>query len=530
MRVAVRQGGVVSVKSWGGLLVGAVTLLGGCRADAATPVPGASAVDPCTTLTAPDGVVFAAPPAWTETESLPRYCRVRGVIAGRVQFEMRLPESWNGRFVMAGCGGFCGELLPDNPRPSNSINIALKRGYAAISHDGGHAAPNWETGWAVDPEALELWAYKILPVVTGVGTELATSMYGEPPRYKYFSGCSNGGRMGLIAAQRYPELFDGIAAGASIFDLSGIAGLWGNWLIVHNTPTAVPVFPRSKLPLIERLVMERCDALDGRKDHIIDDPRKCQVDFTTASCPEGAPTGNDCLAAHEAAMLNSLYGGVRNGHGDVVYPSAPYGSEHYGDVWLFGTAERPAWGALASDGYRKMLAASLSEQDSPGGLPTDEMLDWIRRSSIPALADAVDPDLSGLRKSGGKLLVYQGWSDPLIIPEPITRYFQRAADAAGGWPQLQRHARLFMIPGWGHCWEKPADAPDDFDPLAELEQWVEKGQAPDFIVVRQSSKAQAEQRARPVCSYPSAARLIVGQDPGKFESYQCVSDNSTDGR
>jgi hypothetical protein len=96
--------------------------------------------------------------------------------------------------------------------------------------------------------------------------------------------------------------------------------------------------------------------------------------------------------------------------------------------------------------------------------------------------------------------------------------------------KLQRNARLFMIPGWGHCWEKPADAPDEFDPLAELEQWVEKGQAPDFIVVRQPGKAQAEQRARPVCSYPSAARLIKGQDPGKFESYQCVSDNSTDGR
>jgi feruloyl esterase len=194
--------------------------------DQMTPAP-----ESCADLVAPTGVVFSAGPGWIEAEQLPRYCRVRGTIQERIHFEMRLPAQWNGRFLMAGCGGFCGALMPDKPGHSNAINEALKRGYAAISHDSGHQAKS---------------AHKALPVVTTAGTALVTSLYGQPPRYKYFSGCSNGGRLGLQAAQRYPELFDGIAAGGSIFDLSGIAGLWGNWLIANNQQGMESRFPQAK--------------------------------------------------------------------------------------------------------------------------------------------------------------------------------------------------------------------------------------------------------------------------------------------
>jgi feruloyl esterase len=172
----------------------------------------------------------------------------------------------------------------------------------------------------------------------------------------------------------------------------------------------------------------------------------------------------------------------------------------------------------------------LSEKDAPGGLPTDQMRAWISRSPIPALTNATDPNLSGLRRSGGKLLMYQGWSDPLIIPVPITNYYRQAARVAGGLEQLQRNARLFMVPGWGHCWEKPADAPDTFDPLSELEQWVEKRQPPDSIVARQLDKMGTELRSRPICAYPAVARLDKGKDPVRFESYRCVANRATGGR
>jgi len=480
--------------------------------------------DACSALTAPAGVVFAASPAWVDAGDLPRYCRVSGTINERTNFEMRLPEKWSGRFMMAGCGGFCGALLPDKPGHSNAINEALKRGYAAISHDSGHQAQSWETHWAQEREALELWAYKSLPVVTEVGTRLATDMYEQAPRYKYFSGCSNGGRMGLMAAQRYPGLFDGIAAGASIFELSGIAGLWGNWLITTNQDGLRSRFPQAKVPILKKLVMAQCDTADGLADGVIDDPRACQIEFAAAACPaDSAASENDCFSAQEVRVLEALYGGVKNGEGETVYPVAAPGSENYSDKWLFGADGQPAWGVMASAGYRQLLAQDLAEQDVPEGLSTDQMLEWIDRSSIPALADATDPDLSGLARQDTRLLIYQGWSDPLIIPEPIIDYYEQAAELAGGWQQLQQHARLFMVPGWGHCWEKPSAAPDDFDPLLELEQWVEQGRAPDFMVVRQRDASQGEERSRPICSYPAVARLKAGGDPDKFDSYQCVN-------
>lgn len=491
-----------------------------------TAAPAGAADDVCATLAAPDGVVYKTAPEWVETDVLPKYCRVSGTIDQRVNFEMRLPEKWSGRFMMAGCGGFCGALLPDKPGHSNAINEALKRGYAAISHDSGHQAKSWETHWATDPEALELWAHKVLPVVAGAGTELATSLYGKEPRYKYFSGCSNGGRLGLQAAQRYPGLFDGIAAGSSIFELSGIAGLWGNWLIANSQAGLNSRFPHAKLPFLEQMVMKQCDAVDGLSDGIIDDPRACQLDFTAATCPVSSMQQEDCLTEQEAGLLNTLYGGVRNGAAEVIYPAVVFGSEHYADKWLFGADGQPAWGILASAGYRQMLAADLSIDDIPAGLPTDQMVDWISRSSIPALTDAKNTDLSGLRKEDTKLLIYQGWSDPLIIPEPITHYYQQAAKEAGGLEQLAQNARLFMVPGWGHCWEKPASAPDDFDPLLELEQWVEAGRAPEFMVARQRDMAGVVQRSRPVCAYPSVARLETGKNPDDYQSYQCVDDRT----
>lgn len=476
----------------------------------------------CSALGAPPGVQLTETPAWIEGTELPTYCRVRGTIEGRTEFEMRLPARWSGRFVMAGCGGFCGALLPDKPGHSNAIGEAVKRGYAAISHDGGHKAKSWETHWAADPVALELWAHRILPVVANTGSALATALYGRAPDYRYFSGCSNGGRLGLQAAQRYPGLFDGIAAGGSIFELSGIAGLWGNWLITTNQSGANSRIAQARVPLIKQLVMASCDALDGIADGIIDDPRSCQVDFRQAACGAASLQQEQCLTTEEAELLNTLYGGVRNGEGEPVYPAVAYGSEHYADHWLFGAEGEPAWGVKASAGYRQLLARDLGLEDVPAGLTTDQMLEWISRSAIPGLTDANNADLSGLRRSGHKLLIYQGWSDPLIIPEPITHYYQEASRAAGGLEQLQAYARLFMVPGWGHCWERPADAPDQFDPLLELERWVERGQAPEFIVTRQQGVAGKPARSRPMCSFPAVARLQAGKNPDQYESYDCV--------
>jgi len=184
-------------------------------------------------------------------------------------------------------------------------------------------------------------------------------------------------------------------------------------------------------------------------------------------------------------MLNSLYGGARINDGDVVSPALAFGSEHFSGYWLFGSKDAPSWGVRASQGYRQLLSNELYGKDTPAAITTDEMIDWIERSSIPAITDAVNPDLSKLKNAGAKLMIYQGWADPLIIPGPVVDYYEQSIKAAGNIDQLKENARLFMLPGWGHCWVRPSEAPDQFDPLEVLENWVEQGEAPQQFVAAQ---------------------------------------------
>jgi feruloyl esterase len=500
------------------LFIAPIILLGGCSSSSGP--ANLVEADPCLTLAAPRDVEFARPPAWQPAAELPRYCQVQGTIAGRIQFEYRMPEQWNGRFMMAGCGGFCGAVLADKPGHSNTINIALQRGYAAISHDGGHQAANADTSWAFDdPEALEIWAHKVLPLVVAAGTDMASGFYGKPPAYRYFSGCSNGGRLGMMAAQRYPELFDGIAAGASIFDLSGTAGLWGNWMITQLQSAGAPITPAQQA-LVKDAVMQQCDGKDGANDGIIQQPRQCEFDFTSLQCSGSTAASEQCLAAEQVARLQRLYGGVMTSAGERIYPALEYGSEHYTDLWLYGADGKPGWGVSASQGYRQLLSHDLYNRDAPDAVSTDEMRAWIERSAVPATTDATNPDLSGLQSSGGKLLIYHGWADPLIVPEPTVEYYAKAAANAGGTAALQRNARLFMLPGWGHCWERPAAGPDQFDPLEILEQWVEQGIAPDQIEL--SLADAVPMQTMPVCAYPRVAKLMPAAGASPVDEYRCT--------
>lgn len=456
-----------------------VTSLAGPKVELANPAAVCANIQP-----SPD-VQLSGAPRWVDESALPSHCEVRGIKANKVEFLMRLPIPWNGRFMMAGCGGFCGELLPEKSGYSNSINEAVKRGYAAIAHDGGHKAPSWDTDWAIDPDALDIWAHRILPLMVDLGLDLTRQVYGKEPNYKYFSGCSNGGRLGLIAAQRYPKLFDGIAAGASIFDLSGTAGLWGNWLIKNAYEGKRPLLDTAITARVRKIVLDNCDAKDGSIDGLIQNPRNCQIDFSQHVCE-----GIECINASQARALNELYSGVKDQAGRTIYPGMEFGSEYYGDIWLFGSAEKPAWGVRASTGYRRILERSVEQPYAETALSVAAMQQLISRSPVPALADATDPNLRPLVESGNKLLIYHGLADPLIIPKPVENYFDAAAIVAGGRAKLESAARLFMIPGWGHCWEKPAPTADIFDPLEVLENWVERGQAPEQLTLKSRDGAQ----------------------------------------
>lgn len=451
---------------------------------------------------------------------LPPYCGVTGTIEKRIKFEIRLPLSgWNGKFVVAGCGGFCGSLLPDKPGYSNSINEALKLGYAAISTDSGHQAKSWDTDWAMeDPPALDLFAGAWMPLAVAAGTELVQQFYANAPRRTYFSGCSNGGRLALVAAQRYPTLFDGIAGGGGIFDLSGNAGVHGLWLLQSTRDeNGAAVIDRAKIPLLERQVMLQCDARDGVSDGVVSRPDLCKPNLEGLRCE--ADTSDSCFSAAEVAAIERLYQGATV-DGVQVYPGIMPGSEFLWLKWVTGTDDDAAWGERAATGnLRLTYGIPSSEPFNPHDYELAREMENLQRLA-PTL-NATDPDLSAFAEAGGKLFYYHGLADPLILPGRALQYYEEAV-AVQGADELDQFARFVMVPGHGHCWEKPGQVADDFNPLVVIDQWVESGQAPDHVLAVQKNAAGEVTRSRKLCSLPKLARFRGG-DQTQADNYECVN-------
>lgn len=449
---------------------------------------------------------------------LPAFCQVEGRIAERVGFVLRLPvESWNGKFAVAGCGGFCGGLRPEKPGYSNSMNESLKLGYAVIQTDGGHKAKSWDTDWAIgDRRALELYAGAWMPLAVATGRVLVKSYYADSPSRTYFSGCSNGGRLGMYAAQRYPGLFDGIAAGGGIFDLTGNSGVHGLWILQSTRDRqGRAVIDRAKVPLLSAHVMEQCDELDGVADGVVSRPGLCQPELDSLRC-EGTET-QSCFTAVELVSIERLYQGATV-NGKQLFPGVPPGSESLWSHWLVGTDEDRAWGERASEGNLRLTYGIPSDQPfNPHDYDLAEELENLQRYA-PTL-NATDPNLSGLAVAGGKLFYYHGLADPLIL-EGRARQYHAEAVAFMGKEKLDDIARFVMVPGHGHCWEKPGQVADDFNPLVVIDQWVETGKAPDYVIAEQHIDSAGTERSRKLCPYPQVAEF-QGGDSDKAENFRC---------
>jgi len=452
----------------------------------------------------------------SQRDDLPAFCEVEGTIVKRLRFVLRMPSGgWSGKFVVAGCGGFCGSLAPDKPGYSNSINEALRLGYAAIQTDGGHEAQSWDTDWAIgDKEALDLYAGHWMPLAVEAGRSLTRSYYGREPRRTYFSGCSNGGRLGMYAAQRYPHLFDGIAAGGGIFDLTGNSGIHGLWLL-QSTRDAEghAVIDRDKLPLLARHVMTQCDQLDGVADGVVSRPAGCAPRLDALRC-DGAGE-NGCFTGAEITAIRRLYQGATV-NGEQLFPGIPPGSESLWSTWIVGTDDQPAWGERAAEGYLRLAyGVPSSEAFHPHDYVLADEVDRLRR--LAPVLDATDPDLRALANAGGKLFYYHGLADPLILEGRVRQYYRDAA-ALMGETALADTARFFMVPGQGHCWEKPGQVADDFNPLVVIDRWVESGRAPNEIIAGYTGGDQP--RAQTLCPYPQIA-AYRGGDAREAGSYRC---------
>lgn len=450
-------------------------------------------------------------------QPLPDYCAVSGTIAPTIGFEMRLPlQDWNGKLFQAGCGGYCGSVLPDKPGWSNTINGALQKGYAAITTDAGHEGGLGDASWAMDnPQAVELYAHQSIPLTHAAAGQLVAAFYGSNAKLSYFGGCSNGGRMGALAAQRYPDLFDGIFAGGSVLNLSQNGGIYGSWVVQSNTTadgkriiTAENFAAR--LPLLESLVLAQCDATDGQEDGSISQPRSCQVNLEALPvCAAADERAAACFTTAELGVLKRWYEGPENSAGQQLYPGMPPGSERFWLVWFLDPPNQTAPGNSLGGDYARYMGFPEGVPDGYTAMDFDFDRDPDRLAANGELLDALDPELAAYRDSGGKLLMWHGWQDPLVLPDQSVEYYRRVEATMGGRDATQDFLRLFMIPGQGHCWEMAADRPDRFDPLAVLERWVEQGQAPEQLLLTSPPAAPGntadEGETAVVCPYPIAA-------------------------
>ncbi len=439
---------------------------------------------------------------------LPAFCRITLTLTpssdSDIKVEVWLPTSgWNGKYQAVGNGGWAGVIS------YAAMAAALSRGYATSSTDTGHAGARGI--FALDhPEQLIDYAYRSEHEMAVKSKALIREFYGSPARFSYWVGCSTGGKQGLTEAQRYPEDFDGIIAGAPANYMIHLHA-WSIWVnqAVHKTPASF--LTSEHYAILKAAALAACDALDGLKDGLIDNPKRCKFDPASVQCKPGITTG--CLNADQVAAAKMIYSPATNPRTkQEIFPPLEPGSEM-------------GWGALAgrepvniaTDTFRYAL---FKDPDwDPMKLNFDS--DIKRADDLDnGLNNAINPDLSAYFKRNGKLLMYHGWNDQLIAPGNSINYYNSVANTLGGVSKIDDNMRLFMAPGMNHC--NGGDGPNTFDALSALEQWVEQNQAPDKLIASHSSNGQVD-RTRPLCAYPKVARYNGSGSSDDASNFTCVA-------
>lgn len=465
---------------------------------------------------------------------LPANCVVRGVLDPRVGvggakyglgFELRMPAHWNGRFLFQGGGGLDGYVAPAIGLVAPGYQTALARGFAVISSDGGHEGMS--AAFAADQQARLDYAYAGLGPVAELGKRMIKRFYGTAARDSYFAGCSNGGREAMMIAQRYPTLFNGIVAGDPGFNLSR-AAIAEMWNVKHlaaiapkdaqGRPILSEAFTDADLQLVSRAVLKACDALDGLRDGMINDFAACQKIFNpgTLLCKRGEH--GQCLSERKVKTLEAIFGGPRDSAGHPLYANWPYdaGIDAPGwRVWKLGTSPTGVPNGLdATLGVDAMRYYFMTPPDSS---MTPENFDFNRALAVTAqtraVNDATGTFLSSFIAHGGKLIIYQGLSDPVFSPDAVIGWYRQLMSQ---YHRPQQWARLFLVPGMNHCFGGPST--DEFDPLAAIVRWTEQHKAPARIDAHGPAFPGVR---RPLCPYPKYAKY-KGGNPKSAKSFECV--------
>jgi hypothetical protein len=454
------------------------------------------------------------------------HCKVSGTIDGAIEFELLLPNEWNGKLVMGGGGGFVGSVQNQAQDGLGAGPTPLERGYATVGTDTGHSGDVTDASWALnDAEAQENFAHRAVHRTAEVSKAMVAEYYRHGVDRSYFFGCSRGGGQAMIEAQRYPDDFDGIIAAAPVLDWTGANGAFirdQQAIFPDPNDLSSPVITADNRKLLANALRASCDTRDGVADGIINDPPSCG--FDPKSLPRcAAGLAADCVTEAQLAAIQAVYGGLNVG-GEQLYPGFPFGGEDDAGGWdLWITKTNPP--ALAPGlpnlhyAFGTQFVKNFVFADPSWSYAGYDFADWRERAAPAAkLLNATDPDLGRFAGHGGRLIIWHGWSDSALPASRTVEYYTALAERSS---LVRLSARLFLLPGVAHCAGGPG--PDRADWLTVLEQWVEHGVAPDEVVLTKSDAQGKTVMERPVCAYPLTAKYLGGGDPNRASSYVCVA-------
>jgi feruloyl esterase len=448
-----------------------------------------------------------------------QYCDVTGYVASQNKFELKLPPAseWNQNFFFTACGGFCGSA--DGKR----CNLALARGYASATGNGGHdSALGFDGFWATNaPELQEDFGWRSNHVVTLVTKAIATDYYGKPIKHAYIAGNSKGGQAVLLEAQRFPEDFDGYMPSAPVYDYTGRNTLAAAWFAqAVSDGHGGSVLDSAAAQAIHKSVLEHCGAQAGIDEGLVTDPPSCKWQPEMMACSPGSD-GPGCLNARQVAAVNRLMTPATNSKGEVLY-AYPYipGTETQWAGWNYfgapssGYLPRSANFDLPGQYLKYFVDEKMRQHGDALSFDFDHDPDSLGRAR--RIYDATSFDLSAVKARGGKILMWHGWADGAIMATSSIGYYMGVMKLMGGRKQTEDFFRLFLVPGVHHGGGGPGLT--EFDALTALENWVEKGQAPEKLIASRSTNGVVE-RSRPVFPHPILARYSGKGDAKQADSF-----------
>jgi feruloyl esterase len=446
-------------------------------------------------------------PAAGVLKELPSFCRVAATLKptpdSDIRVEIWMPEAkWNGKYQAVGNGGWAGSITYAN------MAEALLEGYATSSTDTGHIGGGGSFALG-HPEKLIDFAWRSEHEMTLTAKAAIKAYYGQNPKLSYWVGCSSGGKQALKEAQRFPDDYDGIVAGAPVLNWThrSIEAMWVALATLKDTASNIP---SEKYPLIHQAAVAACDEGDGLKDGVISDPTKCRFDPGVLECKEG--DGMQCLTHAQVEAARKIYQPALNPRtGEQLSPRFEPGSE----LGWRAIAGGPAPFGPANDYFKYVIFRDPNWDWRTFDLDRDAAL--ADRTDAGTI-NATSTDLKPFLKHGGKMILYHGWTDTNITPAATVDYFEKVTAESGGAAKTAQSVRLFMVPGMNHC--GGGEGPNVFSMESALSKWVEDGKAPDQIPASHLTGGKVD-RTRPLCPYPQVARYSGTGDPNDAANFTC---------